>query len=147
EAGSLRIISNDDAIQFSLDANNILRPPRRNESFPLTDGVLVNSGVRSNNLSILRNHRAGLSRLHSGILLDEVRIRTAFDEADLLGLGLFRNRQSRAPRNLADFPLGHFTEGEQGFRKLILSHSKQKIGLVLVSILATKQQPAAKCFV
>src|SRR2546425_197594 len=111
----LRIITYDDAIQFRFDANNILRASRGDESFALADSVLVNSGMHSDNLATLRNNRASLrlSRLRSRILLDEVRIRTAFDEANLLGLGFFRCRQSRTPRDLADLRLGQFAQREQ----------------------------------
>src|SRR5207237_8518072 len=78
----LRIIADHDPIELGLNPDNVLRTPCRTDALALADGVLVNSGVRTDDIAGFRDNISGLTRLHPGILLDEIRIRSAFNEAD-----------------------------------------------------------------
>src|SRR5437867_3992928 len=93
-----------DAWQFrALRASDLT--PRRDQSLALADGVLVNSRVGSDNFTILSDDRARRPRFHSRVLFNKIGIRTALDETDFLGLGLFRCGQSVTPGNFAHFGL------------------------------------------
>src|SRR5262249_19563933 len=75
------------------------------------------------------------------VLFDELRIRSPFDEADLLRLRLLRRRQASAARDLPDLRLRQLAKREQGLRQLLLRQTEQKVRLVLLPVAASQQQP------
>src|SRR6185295_9039894 len=75
---------------------------------------------------------AGLWRDHliAGIVFDELRVVTIGNEAYLLALGLLSGIEAEGSCDFADLRLGHFAEGKDGARELLLGHFEQKVGLV-----------------
>src|SRR5262249_45786227 len=120
------------------------------EAFPLADGELMDPFMPADNLTVLRHDFArgtrGLTPLPR-VLFDEIRIRSALDETDLLRLRLFRCWQSGAPRDFANFRLRQFAQREYGLRQLVLIEAEQEVGLILFPILSSQQEPAAQCLV
>src|ERR1051326_5199628 len=86
---SLRIVSNHHPIQFRFDTDDILWPACGTDALSLAHRVLVNSRVSSDDFAALCDYLAGLSCLGSRVFLDKIRVRAAFDEADLLRLCFF----------------------------------------------------------
>src|SRR5262249_12696210 len=77
-----RIFADHDPIQFRLDAHDVLRFSRRYQSFPLADRVPVNPIMFAQNISLFGNYFTRPIVWCTGILLDELGIRSAFYEAD-----------------------------------------------------------------
>src|SRR5215469_11525944 len=76
------------------------------------------------------------------IRIDELFVVTAGNKADFLGVRLLCQRKLMLARNIAHCWFGHLAQGKTRPAELLLSKSKQEIGLVLSHIGGALEQPA-----
>ena len=100
------------------------------ETTALADSVVDLTFVLAEDFTFFVNEVARFGSL-SGVLLDEGRIVTVRNEADILAVRFVSIDEALLLRDLTDFFLGVGTEREECVGKLILSHGVEHIALIL----------------
>src|SRR5690242_14457304 len=134
------------------DLDYVQRRSRCNaESLALADGEVMNARMLANDLPARGHKFAGCVRQRLSLLrevgINEALIVSARDKANLLRIGLLRQRQSMLAREFAHLWLRHVAEGKQGSAELFLRQSKEKVSLVLTVVRRTLKQPSPSRFV
>ncbi len=133
-----------DGAGYRLDPQDVPGPavrrrPLQVQPLALTDRVCEEPVV-------LRQHVTGLGidhRTRSGTqLVDQVAVGVAVgDEADVVRVGLGRDREAASRGLLPDLLLGQFTEREHAVLQLLRGQHRQYVGLVLGHVHGAVQDP------
>ena len=112
------------------------------QSLPLAAGVAGQPLVAAQHMAVLI-HKVP-RRQGRAVLLQEPDVVAVGDEADVLAVGLVRHRQPRLPRLLPDGVLVELPHRQQQMGQLELGELIEHIALVLPSVAAPQQPPAAR---
>src|ERR1022692_411041 len=130
-----------------VNLNHIERRSRRHaQALTLSDGEVVDAAVFADHFPA-RSYQLTRSVRQSLATLGEVRINKALivaarDEADLLRVGLLRQRQPPLAGQLANLGLGHAAQRKERAAELLLGEAEEEIGLVLAAVSWALEQPA-----
>src|SRR2546429_1019482 len=146
-------MTDDHPVLTRVDRKNVERPGLSySNPAALANRVSMNACMRAQNLAAC-GHDFTLARLAACLLfgrqvtIDEARVVTVRNEADLLRLFLFRHRQLIIARRLTRIVLRQFSQRKQRARKLILSQLPKKVRLILLRIAAAQQATTIARFV
>src|SRR5689334_22558531 len=116
------------------------------QSLALADGEVVNAVMTAEDAAIAGDEFAGgvreLLALLGEIRVNEALVVAAGDEADLLRVGLFRQRQAVLAGELAHLRLAHFAQRKARAAELLLREAKKKVRMVLGGVGGAAQKPA-----
>ena len=110
------------------------------QATPLADGEILYAVMGSQDVAGGVHNLAGL---FVAALPEELAVVAGGDEADILAIGLVGVGEAGVVRHLTDLRLGIVAHGHEGAGELILAHTEENVGLVLVRVGAATQRPCA----
>ncbi len=139
--------ADDHLLVGAADLNDVQRRARGDaESLALSDREVVNAPVLADYFAVRGDEVTGGVGQGFALLgevgVDEALVVAAGNEANLLRVGLFRQRQALLARQFANLGLLHFAQREESAAQLLLGQAEKKIRLILAVIGGTLEQPS-----
>src|SRR5207248_3601205 len=129
------------------DLNHIQRrASSHTKALALSNGEVVNAGMLANYFAIrgyqfasgVRQSIAALGKIG----IKKILVVAAGDEADLLRIGLFGEREAVLASQFANLRLGHLSQRKERSAELLLGEAEEKISLILGAVVRALKQPA-----